>query len=283
MNSKHSPAPLPIAVVALLAALGAGCGGSTDGGSAPDRAERQPLLPPDSQALGPRATAPAPAPAGTLQGRVIQTIDAGPYTYVEVEAGGGSAWAAAPQLALAEGTLVRFATGMPMANYHSETLDRTFELVYFTDDVLPVDGGSAAAGSGQLPPGHPPLEPQASQDQPGSASAGTPAGVDLSGIEPPEDGLRVEQVHARSAELAGQRVAVRGRVVKFTPGVMGHNWLHLQDGSGEGATADLTVVTDDLAQVGDLVTATGLVAVDQDFGFDYQYPVLLQDATIRAD
>ena len=47
--------------------------------------------------------------------------------------------------------------------------------------------------------------------------------------------------------------------------------------------ADLTVVTDDVAQVRDLVTATGLVAVDQDFGFNYQYPVLVQDATIRAD
>ena len=272
MNSKPQPVPRPLAALALLAALGAGCGGSTNGGSAPGQAERQPLLPPGSQALGPRATAPAPAPAGTFQGRVVQTIDAGPYTYVEVDSG-----------TLEEGALVRFATGMPMANYHSETLDRTFELVYFTDDVHPLDGAPAAAGSGELPPGHPPLEGQPSQDHPGSASAGTPAGVDLSGIEPPEDGLRVEEVHSRAAELADERVTVRGRVVKFTAGVMGHNWLHLQDGSGEGDTADLTVVTDDLAQVGDLVTATGLVAVDQDFGFNYQYPVLLQDATIRAD
>ena len=273
----------PFLTLCALLVLAAGCGGS--GGEAPAGGDpaRLPLVPPGSQALGPSASA-SPAPAGIFQGRVVQTIDAGPYTYVEVDSGQGSAWAAAPQFSIDDGTLVRFSTRMPMSNYHSETLDRTFEVVYFTDSVAPVDGAAAAAGSGELPPGHPPLPTQpAGGDGPGSTAAQAPAGLDLTGIEVPEDGLSIAEVHARRAELDGERVVVRGRVVKFTPGVMGHNWLHVRDGSGEGDSADLTIVTDDDAQVGDLVTATGLVAIDQDFGFNYQYAVLVQDATIRAD
>ncbi len=36
---------------------------------------------------------------------------------------------------------------------------------------------------------------------------------------------------------------VRGKVVKFTPQIMGKNWIHVQDGTGADGTKDLTVTT----------------------------------------
>ena len=40
-----------------------------------------------------------------------------------------------------------------------------------------------------------------------------------------------------------QEVTVRAKVVKYNGGVMGKNWLHIRDGSGEAGNNDLTVTT----------------------------------------
>ena len=104
-------------------------------------------------------------------------------------------------------------------------------------------------------------------------------------VEPVAGGLTVAEVWAGKARLAGSTVTVRGRVVKFNPGIMGTNWMHLQDGSGSAAngTHDLTVTTPAAATVGEVVTATGAVAVDQDFGAGYTYPVIIREAAVVAD
>jgi len=61
--------------------------------------------------------------------------------------------------------------------------------------------------------------------------------------------------------------------------------LHLQDGSGDAAegTHDLTVTSDAVAAVGTVVTVTGTVVIDQDFGAGYVYPVLVENATVESD
>jgi hypothetical protein len=46
-------------------------------------------------------------------------------------------------------------------------------------------------------------------------------------------------------------VVLRGKVVKFNPQIMGKNWLHVRDGSGDAnaRTNDLTITTDVPAKV----------------------------------
>jgi hypothetical protein len=101
-------------------------------------------------------------------------------------------------------------------------------------------------------------------------------------ILPPPGGTTIADVWAKRTALAGTSVSVRGKVVKFNGGILGKNWLHLQDGTGDAAakTNDLTVTSMATASVGDVVTATGVVAVDKDFGAGYAYPVILEDAQI---
>lgn len=93
----------------------------------------------------------------------------------------------------------------------------------------------------------------------------------------------VGEIHARSAELAGKTVTVRGKVVKVSPGIMDRNWIHLRDGSGDPArkTHDLVVTSKDLPGVGDVVTAIGTLARDKDFGSGYRYPVIVEEATVK--
>jgi hypothetical protein len=111
------------------------------------------------------------------------------------------------------------------------------------------------------------------------------ANVDLSGIAKAEGGKTVAEIYAEKDQLKGQKVAVRGKVVKLNQGIMGMNWLHVRDGSGTDKTADLTVTAPPTAavpKVGDTVVVTGNVAVNKDFGMGYTYEVLLENAEIKA-
>ena len=103
-------------------------------------------------------------------------------------------------------------------------------------------------------------------------------------IKRAEGGKTVGEIFDGKASLAGQEVSVRGRVVKLTPKVMGKNWIHLQDGTtGAGEASDLTVTSEEMAEVGNTVLARGVVAVDRDFGFGYEYDLIIEDADITVE
>ena len=92
----------------------------------------------------------------------------------------------------------------------------------------------------------------------------------------------VAALHQEKATLAGQTVQVQGKVVKVNNGIMGRNFLHVQDGTGDANTNDLTITSKQTAAVGDQVTVTGRVVVDRDFGSGYSYPLLVEEASIGA-
>lgn len=92
----------------------------------------------------------------------------------------------------------------------------------------------------------------------------------------------VAALHQEKATLAGQTVQVQGKVVKVNNGIMGRNFLHVQDGTGDANSNDLTVTSKETAAVGEQVTVTGRVVVDRDFGSGYSYPLLVEEASISA-
>jgi hypothetical protein len=117
---------------------------------------------------------------------------------------------------------------------------------------------------------------------PGHGATGA-ATVELSNIAKAEGGQTVGELFSKKGELAGKEVAVRGRVVKYTPAVMGKNWMHVQDGSGSAGTNDLTVSTNATAAVGNTVLVRGKLSTDKDLGFGYKYDVLIEDATVTVE
>lgn len=95
-----------------------------------------------------------------------------------------------------------------------------------------------------------------------------------------DDLKTVAAINRSGAALAGQTVSAQGRVVKVLNGIMKRNFIHVQDGTGDANTNDLIVTSKQTAKVGDLVTITGVVAVNRDFGGGYLYPLLVEDASI---
>jgi hypothetical protein len=218
--------------------------------------------------------------AGGKSGKVIETMNSGGYTYVLVDTGSEKVWAAAPEFQVKVGDPVAIPEGMPMTNYHSKTLNRDFEMVYFVDGIMvggqvaaPSAAPTAAPGEAKMPEGHPPLTVQSAQKN----------GVDVSGIKKVEGGQTVADVFAGKANLAGKDVKVRGKVVKFSPGIMGKNWIHLQDGTGKEGANDLTITTSETVKVGDTVVVAGKVSTDKDFGYGYKYDVILEDAKLTVE
>jgi len=142
--------------------------------------------------------------------------------------------------------------------------------------------GSPHAGTaepGAMPPGH-----GTSQSAPPALTAPeAPKGMDFSGLEKAPDGYRIEELFAQRADLAGKTVKVRGRVIKFSPEIMGTNWLHVQDGTGAPGSNDLTVTTSMALSVGDTVLIEGPLTVDQVLGHGMKYPVMIQGATVVVD
>jgi hypothetical protein len=233
-------------------------------------------MPPITPAAA-HASSPAAAPAGqSVSGPVLETMDAASYTYVRVRGESGEVWAAAPQFTVKVGDRVRVPLEMPMSNFHSQSLNRDFPLIYFVSAISPEGGAApAAAGAGAA---RPPIDvhgtPQA------APAAVTPP------MPPPPGGMTIAGVWADRKSLAGKPVTVHGVVVKYNPGILGRNWIHLQDGTGRAADGsdDITITTaeDVTVAVGDVVTVTGTAVLDKNLGQGYAYPIVIENARVSA-
>lgn len=68
--------------------------------------------------------------------KVLSTIDAAGYTYLEVTQNKKTVWLAGPKVVAKTGDVIRFDDGMVMTNFESKTLKRTFPSVTFVNSVV---------------------------------------------------------------------------------------------------------------------------------------------------
>ena len=92
----------------------------------------------------------------------------------------------------------------------------------------------------------------------------------------------IGDLYKERTALNGKLVKLQGKVVKVNNQIMQRNFIHLQDGTGspEDGSNDITITSQDTANVGDQVTVTGTLILDHDFGAGYKYPMLVEKATI---
>jgi len=235
----------------------------------------------------------ATAPVTPVTGKVLETMDASGYTYMNVETDAGTKWIAVNQTSVAVGEEVTFMDGMVMQDFFSKTLDRTFPEIVFSSGLV---------GAGATPPQMPPAGSGAdsfSQALTSEGGAAAPPGPNmLSGSQKAvvgfaevqvekalgENSYTIGEIFSKAAELEGKSVVVKGKVVKVSPGIMGRNWIHLQDGTGspDDNTHDLVVTTSmEPGADWDIITMEGVVASNKDFGSGYKYAVIIEEANIK--
>ncbi len=248
----------------------------------PIREEASKTAPPMASDSGQPTTPPAVQPNSgvkltvPLRGTVKETMVSGGYTYILLTTEKGEVWAAARQLTVAVGDEVELGGMMPMRDFKSKTLNRTFEEIQFVSSARVIRGSPTAKPAtippaGAMPAGHPPI-------------AGTPTAQKAGEIQKLSDGVTVAELFSRKADLGGKLVKFRGRVVKANRGILGKNWLHIQDGTGEPGSNDITVTSaEDFAAVGSIVVIEGTLGLDRDFGAGYAYAVIVEQAKLTIE
>jgi len=203
--------------------------------------------------------------ASSVQGEVLEVRDVENYTYLRLHTGKGEVWAAVGTASVKKGAQVTIENAMTMHDFKSKSLKRTFKTIIF----------GRLAGVGGKP---------SSVDM---AAAHAVKMTDTGKIEVARavgaNAHTVEEIISHASEMKDKPVVLRGKVVKYNPGIMGKNWLHLRDGTGSDAknTNDILVTSASQVQSGDVVTVKGVVRTDKDFGAGYSYKVMIEEATLQ--
>lgn len=95
-----------------------------------------------------------PVAAAPNSGKVVQTLQAGGYTYAEVESSGRKVWIAGSPIQVKAGDIVQWGDYSIMQNFNSKTLNRTFDEILFVNAW----GPAGAAPTPVVPHGKPPVK-----------------------------------------------------------------------------------------------------------------------------
>lgn len=193
---------------------------------------------------------------------IIELIQTTSYTYLFLKQETDSIWVAVPKMEAEAGETYYYHGGMEMRDFKSKELNRTFESILFLGGLV-----------------HPDIVEGRATESPGEALENKKE-FETIDIEPPEGGISISELLARKDKLKGKTVRIKGRVMKYNSGIMGKNWVHLDDGSCKGGKCDLTITTIDETKPGDLITVEGKISLNKDFGAGYFYSLIMEDASI---
>lgn len=191
----------------------------------------------------------------------IEVVQTSAYTYILLEEENAQYWAAVSRAEIEEGKTYYYDSFMEMKDFPSKELDKTFESIYFIAEISdnPI----------------PTAEEVAEQQHTGKANTNKNESIT---VTPVDGAVTISEIYKNRNEYADKTVTVTGQVVKINTGIMGKNWLHIQDGTADGEDFDLTVTTDDIASMGDVIILEGKISLNKDFGYGYSYSVLMEDA-----
>lgn len=192
---------------------------------------------------------------------VEDTMDSGGYTYARVTKDNKSFWIAAPKTELKKGEIISFYEQMMMEQFTSKTLKRTFDRILFVSAIS--KGDTLPKAAAPVPNTRSPM-----MDDPPVRELGEAEGR-----------FSVSDIYSKAQELVGKTIEVKGRVVKVSRGIMARDWVHIQDGTGEGPTSKIVFrsIEGGVAK-DDEVVAKGILELDKRFGANYYYPVIVEDS-----
>ena len=172
----------------------------------------------------------AEGPAPLLSGKVAELLSGGRYSYLLADSGTSKVWVACYQTEAKVGDPVVVRAGNMMDNFHSPTLNRTFDKILFASAI---QVGTNPPSAKSLPAGYPPLggSPHGAMGGHGGMGAPKSAPGELIRGEVLEtmEGGGYTYVHLKTDKetvwAAGNRVQVaKGDRVVMSPGMVMQNF-----------------------------------------------------------
>lgn len=205
----------------------------------------------------------AQLPDGGKAFEVVEVIQGSSYTYIKANENMAEKWMAVSRQDVQTGAVYYYDEALPMNNFHSKEIDRTFDEIYFVNTI-----STTPIAQGQMKT----MEGHAGKVDNQQNSAIT--------LEKKAGEITVAQIFANRNDYSGKEIEIRGIVVKVNEQVMGKNWIHIQDGTNDSGNFDLTVTSADLPAVNDEITIKGKIILNKDFGYGYTYEVIMEDAVV---
>lgn len=186
---------------------------------------------------------------------VKEVIQTSGYTYLRVKEGEKEHWLAVVKINAMVGQTYTYDDAVAMNNFTSKELKRTFTEVYFLGKLT--------------------LIPNPAKNK--SNESKTKAKSDK--LQKGEK-ITIAKLIENKTSYSGKAVLVTGKVTKFSSGIMGKNWIHIEDGTSYSGKFDLTVTINQEVKVGDTVTVEGEITINKDFGSGYFFEVIMEDGEI---
>lgn len=201
------------------------------------------------------------------QVKAEEVIQTSAYTYVRAMEDGKDYWLAINSMDVKTGETYFWSRGAEMKEFTSKELKRTFRSIFFVEDFTAEPITLAKRDQNLL---------KLSQ-----ASKKAPVQQEGINVQKLPGGITIAELYSKRKDFEGKPVKIRAQVVKFSPGIMNKNFLHIQDGTADGDKFDLTVTTQDTVKFNDVVTVEGKVTLNRDFGAGYFYEVIIEDAKVK--
>lgn len=195
--------------------------------------------------------------------KVLEVVQTSSYSYLKVSEDSKDFWIAVGRIDAQIDDIYYYSAGLEMTNFHSKELDRVFETVYFVDGVSKTQTNDVTQSSYT------------------SAKTNATELDDDINIESVEGGLTIAEIYKNGEKYADQKIIVRGKVVKVNMHIMDRNWIHIQDGTNDDGIYDLTITSQEVVEVGDIITFEGVVGINRKFGSGYSYGLIIENAVIR--
>lgn len=197
---------------------------------------------------------------------VDEVIQGSNYTYLFVSENGRKSWIAVNKQEAQKGEVYSFDKALQMDNFTSKELNKTFDVIYFVSELKGNPQASASKSSGL------------------TAHSGTVTSEkkDVSVVKSDTE-ITIAALFKNRNLYAGKKIKISGIVVKVNNGVMGKNWIHIQDGTSDNGNFDLTITSQNEVKINDTVLFEGTITLNKNFGSGYFYDVILEDATLLSN
>lgn len=184
------------------------------------------------------------------------------YTYLNVTEGGKKFWIATTKTDAKKGMVYLYRGGLLKTNFESKEFNRTFDTIYLVSNIINANE-----------------HPGGNLSQTGSSAVPTPENPSTSSGPAIKDAVSLKNLFADAKKYEGKVITVAGEVVKVNNGIMGKNWVHIQDGSKDkGKNIDLTITTQMNIPLGAKVGLSGKIVLNKDFGAGYRYDIIMEEA-----
>jgi hypothetical protein len=199
---------------------------------------------------------------------ILEHQTVGKYTYLKLDEQGKEVWIATIsrffKVSVSIGDKVEYKGGVPMANFKSEKLDKTFESIIFVTRI------KVLSKSPEDIPGHDAYVKEQNQ----VVEAVPPQKGE---IVKANDGMTISDIFTNKEELRGKEVTLRAKIMKINKNILKKNWITLRDGTGTAPDDKIIFTSEMTTRINDILTIHGVVRTDVDLGGTYKYSVLIED------